>query len=531
LEKPTKRIFRSILVIWLIGLGLFLSLRATHPDRWSDWYFGDSQTMLAAQNYAKEGFLKLRFLWVPQGYSAVSEFLDRDDLRHHAHGTWGHFSGLPQFRAYTHWPSWYAVPYGVFAKFGIWNKSIYQCFSILLSITGLFFLFLFLRGHLGTPIAATSVIIYTLHPGFLSFCDSLANHPCDDFFRFLFMYLWASPHSQKFSYGPFLTAYIFAMTSLDSLIFLPLFAVLYDLCIRKQVRTKAWFVLALCLLFALISQSIQNSSYFGVGNTFADWRGYFLNSSQHSFWERFPVTITLLEKTLALSHWSILLGWGLVLFVTIRSHSLLTRLTGILLTSGMGFPLVFPGKADMLYETRQFLPAIAVGIAGALVVTFSPKGKRKVFNLIAMAFSPLFLFPVISQTRSAIDYPPRPRIEISKRVLFEKIAAAIPGDKVYFQLGEENLSQNYFGYGQISPLIEFYSKGLYLHFPNPEALFKDLQLLTSLKPNGFVPILVFNPKESEQIKQSIALSANLFPSLTWLPLYEAENTRIIALKH
>ncbi len=111
--------------------------------------------MLAARNFQGEGFLKLYFLWAPQGYSKSARLLDDPAVRNHAHGRSGVLKGydVGPRRIYTHWPSWYSVPYGLFAKLGVFDKFVFQVFAILISLTGLIFFYLFLKNEFNATLA------------------------------------------------------------------------------------------------------------------------------------------------------------------------------------------------------------------------------------------------------------------------------------------------------------------------------------------------------------------------------------------
>lgn len=194
---------RKITILFLTAITGFMVVRSLDEKRFSFWDFGDAQTLLAATVFRDEGFRATSFLWVPQPSNPVSKFLDDKAVSHHAHGTGGdpQFSGLGPRRMYTHWPSWYSVPYGFFAKLGIFNKSFYQIWASLLSAASLLFLFLWVRDIAGEKIAAVTTIFYGLTPGFLCFSDSLATMPYDDFFRFAFLWRWSARHQAKSVWG------------------------------------------------------------------------------------------------------------------------------------------------------------------------------------------------------------------------------------------------------------------------------------------------------------------------------------------
>ena len=68
---------------WHLALGIFLlfllivlSVRADDEYRWSDWGFGDAQTMLSLRQWEEGGWFHNYLLFKPQGYSPVIDLLD-----------------------------------------------------------------------------------------------------------------------------------------------------------------------------------------------------------------------------------------------------------------------------------------------------------------------------------------------------------------------------------------------------------------------------------------------------------------------
>ena len=167
------------LLLAIVSIGAFLFLRVWETDRWSGWSFGDAQTMVAVQNWRHEGFLATKFLWIPQGYSKVAKLFDTEILNQHARGIklgddGVHYKALR--RIYTHYPSWYAVPYGIFAKMGVYDKSVYQSFALVLSFAGVFFWFLLCRALFGVNFALLSAALYLFTPTFFYYSGFAKQH-------------------------------------------------------------------------------------------------------------------------------------------------------------------------------------------------------------------------------------------------------------------------------------------------------------------------------------------------------------------
>jgi hypothetical protein len=174
--------------VFLVGLLLFLSVRASDQYRWSDWGFGDAQTMLSLRQWEEGGWLANDFLFVPQGYAKVVTLLDDLPLRHHAHGTCPGSSPRvgPRLR-YTHYPAGYLIPYAVFFRLGLDNLFGARMLSILFSVCGLTLMYVLFSKLTSPAVAFLAVFFYGLSPVFLGYADALANQPLDDLLRFAFM--------------------------------------------------------------------------------------------------------------------------------------------------------------------------------------------------------------------------------------------------------------------------------------------------------------------------------------------------------
>src|SRR3990172_12688862 len=112
---------------WHVALGIFLTLllvflsvRASDEYRWSDWGFGDAQSMLSLRQWEEGGWFSNYFLFIPQGYAEVIKFFDDPNLRQHAHGTCPGSSPRVGPRLwYTHYPAGYLVPYAILFRIGL----------------------------------------------------------------------------------------------------------------------------------------------------------------------------------------------------------------------------------------------------------------------------------------------------------------------------------------------------------------------------------------------------------------------------
>jgi hypothetical protein len=344
----------------------------------------------------------------------------------------------------------------------------------------------------------------------LGFADSLANQPYDDFFRFLFIYLWSRPQTPRGVIGILITALLGTLTSLDSLFFIPIFAVLYDALVRRQFRWKVWASLGLVLCLSFIIQFTQNALYMGLKTAIADWKGYYLHyGGKHNLDYRRAALEDLMTSTFSLSFTAIkwLLLAGLVAGFLLSKE--IGMLTITMAFAGVAFPIMVAGKSTQAYEVRQLLPLAC--ITWICLFQFLKK-KLTIKPIPTTVFACIALVIVIGkplnyQVSTLGKVKNLPPTEGSNVEFFQNIAKKYPVDKVYFQLGSNNIQNGISpDYGQINPYIEMVSEGLYLHFRTVELLTKDLKYIWAHRTNDFTPILIFNPpsqKDEEALKQEL----------------------------
>jgi len=518
-------------VAFLIIAALFLLYRASFDERWSKWAEGDAQTLMAAKHTATEGFFNLSFLGVPQGFSTITKLIENEPLKHHAHGSEGKWSGLGPKRLNTKWASWAAVPYGFFAKLGITSKSLYQYWAIILSVMGLLFFYLFCRLVGGPAFALPVLVIYAVSPSFLGYADSLSTMPYDDFFRFACLFSWAAVSrsgNQSLVWIP-LTLYLGAtLTSIDSILFIPLCAMAYDILVegKNSWRTWAWF--GFPLLISASIQFLQIANYLGAKNAWAEWQGYLVAFSSVSFFERFPFVARLVQRIFYLDYPLVV---GLVIAAIVVSHKVHPKLKWLLLVffvGGAGMAWLFPAKTVEAYQARQMLPFVASTYACLLAAFYSfvsdfvgsssgvPTLKTRMPAILVIAILPAIIALHFHTDRGNfldfLDVPPRRTISPRASHILQQVNEQFPGDKVYLQIGkifgEATRTQ---GHPQISSLIEYYSEGLYLVYPTLEGLTKDLNYTWSHKDKKFTPIIIFEPSKYELTQLATTLTTLDYP--------------------
>jgi hypothetical protein len=366
---------------WKISLGLFLavllfflSARASDLYRWSDWGFGDAQTMLSLRQWEEGGWLANDLLFVPQGYAKVDKLFDDPPLRHHAHGTCPGSSPRvgPRLR-YTHYPAGYLIPYAVFFRLGLDGLFDVRMLSILFSLAALTLMYIVFSKITSPAVAFLSVLFYGLSPAFLGYADALANQPLDDLLRFAFMLAVVlstragSARGRKWweilAWG---LQFMLSLASFDSVFFLFAWLIGWDIIEEKGFRGKRYLLYGLAPLAAHSLQFLQNVWYLGIHDAVIDIRDAFLlkagTDANYNLGQGRPVIILsslgiLLNNLYNPGEFiAILLGLYAVYswFVKSPDEGRLPsmRLLIVLFFCGLPFVLVLPHAARMPYEAR-----------------------------------------------------------------------------------------------------------------------------------------------------------------------------------
>jgi len=518
-----------LFALLLILLALFLCLRASQPMRWSDWDFGDAQTMLAVENWKHEGFLKTSFLWVPQGYSTVSELFDTKELNHHAHGVLASGSRLVYSRRmYTHYPSWYAVPYGLLGKMGVYGKTPYQYFAILLSLISVVLLFLFWRCVYNAEFALLVGIFYCLSYGFLGFCDSLATMPFEAVSGFSFIFaLWLYHRDSSKSHLAYLyVSYLVnCLTSFDGILFLFTWAFLYSLWIERRLSIRLLLLLSTAPVLSFLIQWVQNISYLGFQEAVTDW---FLTFWIHIKGEGRGEIYTVLDrgrhlitKTFYFQLHNILILSVVATYFSKKYLKDIGLFVWMSFLSGLVFVLVLSQKTVMIYEVRQwtlFLAIVYAAVTYGLFRTFrSFKGREIVSTkgIVALAgvvfVGASFVMTYVNHSKEAIDYPPRPRMDVKQIEFLETINQEVTGDKVVLLLGEHLpvWSKVWGIHFQVHPLVEYYAHAPVLHFPTLTLLKRDLGVMRQQSKEPFKIVVLYKNDQKINLNTSNVIHSDL----------------------
>lgn len=262
----------------LVCLFVFLFLRASDPYRWSDWGFGDAQTMLSLRQWKEGGWLANYLLFVPQGYAKIVQLFDAPILRHHAHGICPISSPRigPRLR-YTHYPSGYLIPYAIFFTMGFENLFFMRIISILFSVGALILMYLLFAKIANPPISFIATLWYGGSSVFLGYADSLANQPLDELLRFGFM-LAVVYSTRAFSLRgrrvamimAWVIEFVLSLSSFDSIFFVYLWLIGWDFIEHKGFRGRRYLMYAFAPIMAHSLQFVQNIAYLGWQDAFRD---------------------------------------------------------------------------------------------------------------------------------------------------------------------------------------------------------------------------------------------------------------------
>jgi hypothetical protein len=536
------RIWRTAVLILISALFLFLANRANDKYRWSDWSFGDVQTMLSLKQWHEDGWIHNYLLFKPQGYSPVVDLLDEPGLRQHAHGiSPGSSPRIGPRLWYTHYPSGYLIPFSILYDLG-WDSLFgLRLFSIVLSLIALGLMYLTFERITSPRVAFVAILFYGLSPPFLGYSDSLANQPLDDLLRFGFMYavLMASQDSdlrgeQRWLIAAWAMEFVLSLSSFDSVLFVYAWLIGWDLFVKKQFTLKRYVIFGLAPLSALGIQVLQNSWYLGFSDAITDLTDTFFvyhttNTDQGKILAHIDLVYKLFSKCFNWGGVLIPAAWGALYFgrrntVTNADDLPSTKLLSLLLVCGLLFPLVLPQAGAMSYESRQLIPFICLLVSGIswLVILGSrdviqnhtekrPATSRHFWRFIVLGFSTLLClaiwinFAQSKRSSEVNDSGATPEILFAER-LKERQTRYPP---VYINYKGINFFQNAAyvrGYPQISPFIEYYlGSSTVLCMDEPDALAHDLENMIRKTEKPFSPVLITT--DLPGVKKALSLLA------------------------
>ncbi len=524
----------------VVSLFVFLSVRASDKYRWSDWDFGDAQTMLTARQWKEGGWFANYLLFIPQGYAKIVQFFDTPALRHHAHGICPRSSPNvgPRLR-YTHYPCGYLIPYAAFFTMGFENIFFMRVISIFFSLGALILMYLLFAKVTNPPVSFISTLWYGASAVFLGYADSLANQPVDDLLRFGFM-LAVVYSTRAFSLRgrhvamviAWIAEFALSLSSLDSVFFIYLWLIGWDFMEHKGFRVRRYLAYALAPILAHSILFAQSIAYLG-------WQDAFQDATD---------TFFIKHGTATTQGWMMMVWYSLIGFVNMfgkfdipaaflfafyifykmffESNGHFSRLPSITLLCilffcGFAFIGVFPvAAAQMSYEIRQFMPFVSLLVGGAMwsfrmeltaIIGWIQRRQedKKLFfqktalftHAILMGITifiiwGLFLFsnrdPVSMARKDHPDIAVAEKIR-GMKTRYEAVILDLGGFRVL------NNKDYVLGYPQISPITEYYagSKPI-LCFASSSLLVKDLAYLIRHVHFRFSPVVVSADYEHSQ---------------------------------
>ncbi|MEK7578412.1 MAG: hypothetical protein AAB456_01705 [Patescibacteria group bacterium] len=265
-----------ILIIILI-LFSYLGIKALDENGWDGWGFGSAQTLMSSEYWAKDGFAKNYFLFIPSSYSKLIKYLDEPEFRNRPIDD---FDGaLKRNRIYyTHYPPLYLVPYALMAKIGIRNRAAFRIFPLLISLSALFLFYLFIKSISTRAIAIIAFIYYGFSVTFLNYADSISTQPLTIFFTFLILVLsvLASRNFEnpkiylRYNLAIWGAYFALSLSSYDATFFVFAWLVLYDAILLKKLLWRKWMFFASAPVLGFALQLLQNAWYLGWAGAMRD---------------------------------------------------------------------------------------------------------------------------------------------------------------------------------------------------------------------------------------------------------------------
>ncbi|MEO5368305.1 MAG: hypothetical protein H7831_18500 [Magnetococcus sp. WYHC-3] len=468
----------------LLIAGIFLAQLWTysHPLRYSDWSFGDAQTLIALKHWQKDGWAHHYGLGIYNQPSPVTHLLDRPELRHHALGNSPRGWMSPQRLYYSHYPPGYKIPHYWARLAGVQGTAPLRWLAVGLSTLGLLLFAWTLRLlPVPDPVIFLAVASYGLSIPCFELAGSLANQPSDDFLRFLFLSLTLLGARRETSHwilpAQALAGGLLMLSSLDSVLFCALWMVLAQHLTGQGWRWKRLFTVGGAMVAAYLLLLWQNAWYMGslqaaVWDHFGsfleqglqvDMRGgpghwdYWVDSgldranrlAAQWTWLLFGFQLVDLPGYESLRNSPRLIAVGVMIILTmlalvIQSNRRAAMWVLALLLCGLLYSLVFSNLSRMHYQVRQILPffSLLTGLFWYHLVLRASPGRWRTLALLAAGGHLLLLLQAVVPSALAREHLMRrsddslttaQRLdEVRTGMLLRTIPT--PRDKVFFSL-------------------------------------------------------------------------------------------------
>lgn len=265
-----------ILIIILI-LGSYLTIKASNENGWDGWGFGSAQTLMSGKYWAKDGFAKSYFLFIASPYSKLIHYLDSEEFRTRKIEDIN--GALIRNRIYyTHYPPLYAFPYALITKIDFENRAAFRIFSLIISLAALFLFYLFIKSISTKAIALIASIYYGFSVTFLNYADAISVQPWTILFTFLILNLsistWRNYGNlkkyKKYNLAIWICYLALSLSSYDATFFVFAYLIFFDILIAKKFFWRKWLFFASAPIFGFLLQILQNGWYLGWAKMWQD---------------------------------------------------------------------------------------------------------------------------------------------------------------------------------------------------------------------------------------------------------------------
>ena len=512
-------------IILLIVLTIYLGLKTLPENGWGGWLAGDgdANTLLSLKYWAMDGIIHHKLLFIPIGYSKITEYLDYPEMRHLTKGTVT--GGLVGRRLYyTHYPSGYLLPYAWLMKIGVIDRYWLRLFSLLLSFLALtLFYWFFNLISKNSLISFLAVLYYAISTMFLDYADAITSQPLDDLFRVIILVvgllaICRYSHLNNFKNYKFyniliwLLYFLFSFSSYDFTLFVFVWLIGLEIIqfivnnyqsqisVIEKLKLFSWkkiIFFASAPILAFVLQLLQNYWYFG--NWHEVWldmmgaaaaKAYTGNGFVHFLNIFYPFSLmTGLEI-----FWAAFFVF--VLFIILWKLRYLENATSILIVlflAGAIYPFLMVSAGRFSYQGRQMMPLISflVGTATFFVIrVFKDKMFCKGINIVLCGFliiSVSFLWG--SQIYRTVQYIydwPNNKADNNVIQLGKYLKLIKNGDSAVFYQGSKL---------PVSFVTEYYFDMPLFSFDKGENLIKDFLWLRNNSKYPFEAIIITDREE------------------------------------
>lgn len=502
---------------------VYMGTRIARDESWDDWAFGSAQTMLTVRYWARDGFVKHKFLFLPSGYHPDIQVLDRPEFRFLADGISGY--GLVGKRLYyTHYPPFYLVFYGFLAKFGAESRFWFRALALFFSFGSAVFMagFIYLVTKRNIWPALLAVLYYVTSVNFLSYADSLANIPVDDFFKWLILFLSvygvskieAGALEKRFDRVIWFLFFILAISSYDSTFFVFFWLCALNYITTQKINFKKYLFWALAPLSAFILQMGQNIWYLGLKDAALDVYGTFLFRSGETLQVGAglnnlpPVIKNIFLSLSSIGYFSdfktrfalpIIILLAYFFFKSKFVDKNISRFIAALSIAGLIYLFILPSAAAFGYQGRQVAPALLLLFSSALwktIIFFKERNFRK-DKLIVACCLVIFWAAHFSASFSYVKKWPNNAIAKEKIEYLRQLAGIT--DQQTIIIGTPNTV----AVGSDRFFEEYYSDRLMLAFKDTDALLEYMNKLHSAMSGGVNFLIAVTDAEYQTVLRKL----------------------------